>query len=81
MSPFRPTVEKKGANEFTTYKTKFCISALFKTGSAKTHWQCGQQAKDNPRVLECQCDIGYSFIKIIFIFHWPSDLRIYFLKV
>ena len=36
--------------------------------SAKTDWQCGQQAKDNPHVLECQCDIGYSFIKIILIF-------------
>ncbi len=50
-------------------------------GLLKPAGNVGQQAKDNPRVLECQCDIGYSFIKIIFIFHWHSDLTIYFLKV
>ncbi len=27
--------------------------------SAKTDWQCGQQANGNLQKLRCQCEIGY----------------------
>ncbi|EGJ64267.1 hypothetical protein HMPREF0020_02096, partial [Acinetobacter baumannii 6013113] len=37
-------------------KENFLMSCVLYR-SVKIDWQCGQQAKDNPRILECQCKV------------------------
>ncbi len=48
---------EKGGREDPVLKSKLFSTLVYKE-SAKTHWQCDQQAKDNRQGLECQCDIG-----------------------
>ncbi len=34
----------------------------------KAGWQCGQQAKDNPRVGRCQCSFYDKYLNLLLFF-------------
>ncbi len=47
VSPFRPTIEKKGGERVPDTQNKNFAYRLCYSRSVKTDWQCGQQRNNN----------------------------------